>query len=282
MAAKEITGVKAMRDRIISFKDWLETPPGRYLLDWENAQFKGAVADIFGFHALQLGRPEVQALDANRMQHRWLASNQVLAQSATAAPTTALVTEFSALPFPAASLDLVVLPHTLEIHTNPHAILREVARVLVPEGKVVISGLNPVSLWGLQRRREGLGRKLGWGKPSMPALEESIGYWRLRDWLHLLDFEIQVGQFGCYKPALNSDKWLQRLNWVDQIGSRWASIFGAAYFLVAVKRVQGVRLMGSPWKASVSPRAVPVPMTNRSHEAGLLHFDQQDKNIESH
>ena len=46
MAAKEITGVKAMRERIISFKDWLETPPGRYLLDWENAQFKGAVADI--------------------------------------------------------------------------------------------------------------------------------------------------------------------------------------------------------------------------------------------
>lgn len=272
-----------MRERIISFQDWLETPPGRYLLDWENAQFKGAVADIFGFHALQLGRPEVQALDANRMQHRWLArSNQALPQTTLNVRPIDLVTEFSALPFPAASLDLVVLPHTLEIHANPHAILREVARVLVPEGKVVISGLNPVSLWGLQRRREGLSRKLGWGKSSMPALEESIGYWRLRDWLHLLDFEIQVGQFGCYKPALSSDKWLQRMNWVDRLGSHWASIFGAAYFLVAVKRVQGVRLMGSPWKASVSPRAVPVPMTNRSREAGLMHFDQQDKNIESH
>jgi SAM-dependent methyltransferase len=260
MAAKEITGVKAMRERIISFQDWLESPAGRYLLDWENAQFKSAVVDVFGFHALQLGLPAVHALDANRMQHRWLAGNEAVPQACPLEPV-ALVTEFSALPFPAASMDLVVLPHTLEIHSNPHAILREVARVLVPEGKVVISGLNPVSLWGLQRRREGLSCKLGWGKPSMPALEESIGYWRLRDWLHLLDFEIQVGHFGCYKPALSSDKWMQRLNWVDRIGSRWASIFGAAYFLVAVKRVQGVRLMGSPWKASVSPRAATVPMT---------------------
>jgi SAM-dependent methyltransferase len=282
VAAKVKTGVNAMRERIISFQDWLETPPGRYLLDWENAQFKGAVADIFGFHALQLGRPEVQALDANRMQHRWLASNQALPQITLNARPNDLVTEFSALPFPAASLDLVVLPHTLEIHTNPHAILREVARVLVPEGKVAISGLNPVSLWGLQRRREGLSRRLGWGKPSMPALEESIGYWRLRDWLHLLDFEIQVGHFGCYKPALGSDKWLQRMNWVDQIGSRWASIFGAAYFLVAVKRVHGVRLMGSPWRASVLPRAAPVPLAHRSREAGLMNFDQPDKNIEPH
>lgn len=270
-----------MRERIISFQDWLETPAGRYLLDWENAQFKAAVADIFGFHALQLGLREVHALDANRMQHRWLASHQPLPASALHVRPAELVTEFSALPFPAASLDLVLLPHALEIHTRPHAILREVARVLVPEGKVVISGLNPMSLWGLQRRREGLSRKLGWGKSSMPALEESIGYWRLRDWLHLLDFEIQVGHFGCYKPALSSDKWLQRMNWVDRIGSRWASIFGSAYFLVAVKRVHGVRLMGSPWKATMSPRAAPVPMTNCSQELSLLHFDQQDKNIES-
>jgi hypothetical protein len=152
----------------------------------------------------------------------------------------------------------------------------------VPEGKVVISGLNPVSLWGWRQRREQLSRRLGWDIASMPVLEESIGYWRLRDWLHLLDFEIQVGQFGCYKPAFLSEKWLQRLDWVDRAGPRWWPIFGSAYFLVAVKRVHGVRLMGSTWKAAVSPRAAPVPMAHRGQEAGLLNFGQQDKNIESH
>lgn len=263
-----------MSDSIISFQDWLRTPPGHYLLDWENAQFKGAVADIFGFHALQLGLPAVEALKANRMHHRWLATHEATVAASPAARPD-LVTEFSALPFPAASLDLVVLPHALEIQPNPHATLREVARVLVPEGKVVISGLNPVSLWGLRQRREQMSRRYGLGATSMPVLKESIGYWRLRDWLHLLDFEIQVGHFGCYKPVVHSEKWLPRLDWVDRAGSRWWPIFGAAYFLVAVKRVQGVRLMGAPWKAVVNPGPNPVPVAQRRGDNRPLNFLDQ-------
>ena len=56
---------------------WLDTPPGQYLLDWEQAQLDRVVADLFGFHALQLGLPELEALRANRMPHRWLASESV-------------------------------------------------------------------------------------------------------------------------------------------------------------------------------------------------------------
>ena len=52
------------------------------------------------------------------------------------------------LPFDASSLDLVVLPHALELARDPHLALREVERVLVPEGRVVIVGFNPASLWG--------------------------------------------------------------------------------------------------------------------------------------
>ena len=63
-----------MSGQIIGLHDWFETPPGRYLLAWEQAQFDQAVADIFGYHALQLGLPAVDALRANRMPHRWLAS----------------------------------------------------------------------------------------------------------------------------------------------------------------------------------------------------------------
>src|SRR5258706_214168 len=62
-----------MSGQIIGLHDWFETPPGRYLLAWEQAQFDQAVADMFGYHALQLGLSEVQGLRANRMPHRWLA-----------------------------------------------------------------------------------------------------------------------------------------------------------------------------------------------------------------
>ena len=58
---------------IIQLPQWLKTPAGEYLLAWEQRHLDQAVADVFGFHALQLGLPELQALDANRMPHRWLA-----------------------------------------------------------------------------------------------------------------------------------------------------------------------------------------------------------------
>ena len=147
------------------------------------------VADIFGFHALQLGLPALDALRANRMPHRWFASdgsdlghgghqradpahgNTGLdggQRTDVGARQIALACDFSALPFPANSLDLVVLPHTLELHADPHATLREVERVLVPEGRVVICGVNPVSLWGLRQRRAHLYRRFGFGE-SVPA-----------------------------------------------------------------------------------------------------------------
>src|SRR3569832_2836075 len=125
-----------MSDAIIGMRQWFETPPGRYLAAWEKAEFDRAVADIFGFHALQLGLPEIDALQGNRMPHRWLALQEPPGPGSPAKP--ALVTDFAALPFEENSLDLVVLPHSLELNVDPHATLREVERVLVPEGKVVI------------------------------------------------------------------------------------------------------------------------------------------------
>ena len=89
-----------------------------------------------------------------------------------------LLTEPAALPFAAASLDLLLLPHTLELSLDPHATLREVERVLVPEGRVVISGLNPASLWGLRQRRARLYQRLGKGTLYLPDVGEVIGFWR--------------------------------------------------------------------------------------------------------
>jgi hypothetical protein len=52
--------------------DWLETPPGHHLMAWEQGLLDDAVANVFGYHALQLGLPELDALRANRMPHRWV------------------------------------------------------------------------------------------------------------------------------------------------------------------------------------------------------------------
>ena len=180
----------------------------------------------------------------------------------------ALITDAAALPFPAASLDLVVLPHTLELSADPHQVLREVERVLVPEGRVVISGFNPGSLWGLRQGRARLCERmgvtaLGASNLFLPEAGDFIGPWRLRDWLRLLSFELESDRYGCYRPAMKTDKWLQRSAWMDRAGARWWPIFGAVYFVVAVKRVRGMRLLGPAWKPRRAASPAPVPVANR-------------------
>jgi SAM-dependent methyltransferase len=265
-----------MSEQIIGMRQWFETPPGRYLLAWERAEFDRAVADMFGFHALQLGLPELDTLRANRMPHRWVALREPVAADVNAV-RPALYSDFAALPFEENSLDLVVLPHSLELNTDPHATLREVARVLVPEGKVVICCLNPASLWGLRQRRAHLYRRLGFGELFLPDAGDFIGYWRLRDWLRLLSFEVESGSFGCYRPAFQTEKWLERYDWVDAVGERWWPIFGAVYFLVAVKRVRGMKLIGPPWKKAKKRATAPVAIANRHHTYQELQDMQEEQ-----
>lgn len=266
-----------MSDQIIGLHHWFDSPPGRYLLAWEQARFDEAVADVFGYHSLQLGMPLLDGLRANRMPHQWLALGQEAvwgsfayaqvgdeAQAPLRRHTVDLLAEPVALPFAEASLDLIVLPHTLELSIDPHAALREVERVLVPEGRVVISGLNPTSLWGLRQRRARLYQRLGRGTLYLPDVGEFIGYRRLRDWLRLLSFEVESARFGCYRPAVRSAQWLERFGWMDPLGERWWPILGAAYFLVAVKRVHGMRLLEPAWRSNRQRSAATVPVANRA------------------
>ena len=276
-------------ESILELGAWLHTAPGRYLLAWEQDRLDHAVTDAFGFHALQLGLPELDGLRANRMPHRWVASDSLIVPEALALPppldpllttqpgheTVALHCEFDALPFPNASIDLVVLPHGLELARDPHQTLREVERVLVPEGRVVIAGFNPASLWGLRQRAGRLKRGLGLGRDQplyLPSAGDFIGYWRLRDWLRLLGFEVEAGRFGCWRPPLHSEAWLQRYDWMDSVGDRWWPVLGAVYFLVAVKRVRGMRLVGLVRHEKRKVHAAPAVVANRRRETSEMEF----------
>ena len=270
-----------MKSRIIEsasgLHDWFQTPPGRYVIDWERGQFDQAVVDLFGFNALQLGMPDLDALASNRMPQRWLALDHAASAGTRSTDNAgssadgggwqrlALHTDYAALPFPASSLDLVLLPHALELNPDPHATLREVERVLVPEGRVIICGLNPASLWGLRQRRAHLLRRLGFGELYLPDAGDFIGYWRLRDWLRLLNFEVETARFGAYSPAVRTEKWLRRLRWMDRVGQRWWPIFGAVYFIVAVKRVHGMRLLSPAWKEAPALSNSSVSIANKVH-----------------
>jgi SAM-dependent methyltransferase len=271
---------------------WLKTPPGRYLLAWEQERIDKAVFDIFGYHALQMGVPELDGLRANRMPHRWLADDQgsrvVESGGVTEEESNriGLSCDFDALPFDSNSLDLVVLPHALELARDPHRALREVERVLMPEGRVVIIGFNPASLWGMRQQTGHARRRLGLGAslPTyLPGGGEFIAYHRLRDWLRLLSFEVEAGRFGCYRPPMTSQKWLSRFDWMDAAGDRWWPVLGAVYAITAVKRVRGMRLVGLAKAQRVKPkRAAAVVTQAEPHRKEWVAASAQRRELVDH
>lgn len=160
--------------------DWLSTSLGRQLLQGEAQLLRGLLDDVFGLELLQLGT--------------WGASRELLSSCRTRRQTVIapardcsgcevdVLAELSALPVQSASVDAVLLPHTLEFSSDPHAIVREADRVLHGEGQLIVMGFRPTSLWGLRATasREGF----------PPALKQMLGMGRVCDWLELLGYEV--------------------------------------------------------------------------------------------
>ncbi len=217
---------------IASFSAWLETPQGQYVIGWEQARLDNLLADIFGFNAVQIGFPQVDFLRSNRMPFRFYCCDRA---------GVAVQSDPHHLPFATNSLDLVVLPHVLEFAANPHQILREVDRVLVPEGSAVVTGFNPFSLWGVRRLLAGK-------RSEAPWQGRYISVPRLRDWFALLGHETRAGAFGCYAPPVQQEKWLARWRFMEPAGDRWWPIAGGVYVVQAIKRQQGMLLITPKWK----------------------------------
>lgn len=244
----------------ISLDRWVRTPAGQYALGWQQRQLDHAVADIFGFHAVQLGMRELAALRHNRMPHRWFARDVADApdEAPGVAGPAALVCEFTDLPLASQSLDLVVLPHTLEVASDPYACLREADRVLLAGGQVVITGFHALSLWGARQALARLG-----GQPYLPQSAEFISPRRVRDWLRLLSFEVTAGAYGCWRPPLHTQPWLDRWRFMDKAGERWWPMLGGMYVLVATKRVRSMRLVGKAWQPGAAKARVGRSVAHR-------------------
>ncbi len=234
-----------------SLSEWLATPQGRYVLDWELAQFDSAVEDVFGFRAGQIGLPEIEFLRQNRVPLRFTLALE---------PGASLAADPLQLPLANQSVDLLALPHVLEFHHNPHDVLREAERVLMPEGQVVISGFNTASLWRLRQL-------FASGDARAPWEARFIGLLRLRDWLRVLGFELNGGKFGCYAPPFAQRKWLERFAFMEKAGARWWPVCGGLYVVRAVKRVHGMRVVTPAWRKERARRRSLAAIPQRNGHA---------------
>jgi SAM-dependent methyltransferase len=214
--------------------DWLETAAGRRLLGAEAQQVAQALDSIFGDHLLQIGCWGPAQLFTRHARTR---RSAVLA--AQPGPGVGLVGELDCLPIASDSIDAILLPHVLEAAEDPHALLREVDRVLRPDGHLVILGFNPMGLWGL-RRLASRGR-------FPPGAQHLITEHRLRDWLKLLSFAAEPAAFchfalpllgwpGRAAPGTRPRR-LRALGYQAAKRLRQCRPFAACYLLVARKEV---------------------------------------------
>ncbi|MEJ2394408.1 MAG: methyltransferase domain-containing protein [Candidatus Thiodiazotropha sp.] len=133
------------------------------------------------------------------------------------------------LPLASDSIDGVVLPHTLDFSSDPHQLVREVERVLIPEGKVLLSGFNPWSQWGvgrLFRRRSG----------SMPWCSHFFSQKRVQDWFSLLGFDLEEVAYLHYRPPIHNQMVMQKLAFLEPLGQQAWPMLGGVYVMQAVKR----------------------------------------------
>lgn len=216
-----------------SLQDWFETPLGQYVLAREQAWLDKTVPNLFGYHALQIGLPGIDLLRESRIIHR---------VTVDPAQGAGVLSERHELPFDSQSFDLCVLPHALEFcgdpQEMPHAILREVDRVMRPEGRILILGFNPWSLFGIRRL---------WSSEELPWSGHFVSLVRMKDWLQLLGFETAGGAMQCFIPPCRTQVWQRRWSFMESMGERWWRVGGAVYLLDSVKRVQGMRLIAPAW-----------------------------------
>jgi SAM-dependent methyltransferase len=230
--------------------DWFDTPLGQHALSCEQAYFDSEVADVFGFNAFQLGLTRFDFLRANRIPMRCRVDTH---------GDVRIRGELEQLPILGSCADLVLLPHTLEFSDNPHQVLREVSRVLMPEGHVIVSGFNPWSLWGARRF-------VGKDRHEFPWNGQFIALPRLRDWMALLGIEIAGGRMAGYIPPVRTEKWIDRFAFLESAGDRWWPFAGGVYFLHGIKRVHGTRVITPQWKTSLAKRKGLAPVPHRVND----------------
>lgn len=213
---------------------WLDTALGESVLELEARVLADALADVFGFELLQIGgwgRRGDLCAQARTQHHCCLAPD--------ASGPGAIRAHYDALPITSASIEAVLLPHTLEHAPHPHALLREVERVLMGEGHLLVCGFNPLGPWGL-RHLVSRGR-------FPPTATRLLSEGRLRDWLGLLGFEVVAAKRYLFAPP-----WTQRMSertrgWLESQGPTFASPLAGAYLVKACKRVRALTPIRPAW-----------------------------------
>lgn len=240
--------------------DWLQTPLGDALLQQETRVVEEALDGVFGEQFLQLG-----LWGENRTFTRFTRTQRCSLIAETRAGQPCAVGNLHQLPVETDSVDAILMPHALDYSDRPHAVLREVDRVLRRDGRLIILGFKPGGLWGLRRLIPGAGMP--------PGAEHLISERRLKDWLQLLDMRIQGSLRYFFRWPLPGNKASGSNLW-ERRGQAWWPELSACYMLSAQKRVSTLTPVRPLWRRK--PKVV-GGLAEPSTRVSRIRFDENPR-----
>ncbi len=210
--------------------EWYETLYGEYIVNNEAQLLREWLSQLFGYRMVLIGtRMQIwdrYAQQSHIRQRIWMNHSDIVGQL-----QCDILTTMSALPVKSDSIDLVVLFHALDRAEDPRRLIREVERILIPEGRVIIFGFNPYSLFGVWRM---LGRRKS---PGQLSGHLKVGCRQLTEWLSLLGMEVEEKRYFAFRPPLQKQSALEKMKFLESGGQKLWPSSGGVYAIQAVKNV---------------------------------------------
>ncbi len=229
---------------LMPVESWSQLPHGQSLLKQTQQRIDHTITRCFGYHLLKLGQ-----LSSQLNSVKSPITHQI--SCAVSGKDIGLFADLHQLPLQDSSIDLCILAHELDFSSDPHQLLREIDRVLTLDGTLIISGYNPLSLFGFRSLLT----------PKTPQSARLFLPNRVLDWLHLLGFEVQQKQhFDLLSYQFNN----KFANCIESIGQRYLPSFCSTYFIVAKKQSTPMTPIKSPFRFS-NPIAHTQPIATRNH-----------------
>lgn len=238
--------------------NWFISPLGQQVLQFEQAQLEEFLPELFGYHIVQIGRPaNADYISSSKITHKAYLCLDV--EEVTTNDNT-IHTQAENLPIAANSVDVAVLPHVFEFSKDPHRLLRELDRVLIDDGHLVIIGINRFSFWGIWHA------VLCWWD-KMPWNGRLISIPRMKDWFALLDFEVKKVRYCFYAPPFRKTSWLNRCKPLERLGAFCWPFLGGIYVIVGKKRVVPLNPIKMEWKTKkkIIGSGVAEPTARQGH-----------------
>ncbi len=258
---------------IKEYTRWYQGLAGRQALLSLDKTISNYLSEIFGYYCLNLGvlSGRKEFLKDSRISAGFSIGSDAMGNDLVAIPEQ--------LPIAADEVDLVIASHVLECSHNPHQVLREIDRVLVPEGHCILIGFNPYALVGgtrllkpFKKKNKRAKKKLANGETSQIEQYRTRSASHVRDWFSLLGFEtLEVTYIG-FRPAIKNEKLFTGSAWMEKWGKKLWPVLGSLYIIHAKKHMVAMRPHKKVWETPFVLTGGKVALNRTAQRVRRTHF----------